>query len=72
MKPGPREVGDQALDLIDASLSDGVERSGVSSLSVDSRRDSTSSLATVDGVEDSTWPDIFLALVKSLYFPGEG
>ena len=63
MKPGPSEVGDQVtLALAEVSSTDGSESNGVASFSVEYLRDSTSSLATVGGVEISTSAAIFSPL----------
>jgi hypothetical protein len=51
MKPGPSEDGDHfAPDLTDVSPTDESESNGVSSLSAGFIWDSTSSLASIDGV----------------------
>jgi len=65
MKPGPSEDGDHfAPDLTDVSPTDGSESNGVSSLSAGFIWDSTSSLASIDGVEDFTDADIISNFLK--------
>jgi hypothetical protein len=60
MKPGPSEEEVHfAPDLTDVSPTDGSESNGVSSLSVGFIWDSTSSLASIDGVEELPDEDIF-------------
>jgi len=59
IKPGPSEDGDQVLDLIVVSPSDGEVSKGVVSLSEDFLWDSMSELTSVDGVEGSVSAAIF-------------